>query len=139
MNGQGTNAIKVKFGNSSGNVSVYLSDGCGNTTTTSLVVTVGGALAAQTALSLEAAKGHLEIYPNPTNSIATIVFDAKKGSKYQIVVTDVIGKPVIKTSGIGGFSKNTIQLNMNDQANGTYFITLITKDATRTAKLYKEK
>jgi len=136
--GQGTNTIRVKFGTSSGNVSVFLSNSCGHTATSSLFVTVGGALAAQSVQTIATAKDHLKIYPNPTTSIATVEFNGKKGSKYQLVVTDAIGKPVIITSGIAGM-ENMVHLNMDKQAGGMYLVTLITAEGTKTAKLYKEK
>jgi hypothetical protein len=137
--GQGTNVIRVKFGTTSGNISVYLSNVCGHTATSSLFVSVGGALTSQTAQRLETADDYLKIYPNPTTSIANVEFNAKKGSKYQIVVTDVIGKTVTITSGIAGATVNTVQLSLNKNAAGAYLVTLITPEGTRTAKLYKEK
>jgi len=137
--GQGTNVIRVKFGTTSGNVSVFLSNTCGQTATSSLAVTVGGALAAQSVQTITAVKDYLKIYPNPTSSVATLEFNAEKGSKYQIVVTDVVGKPIITTSGVAGATANTLQLDMNKHAAGMYLVTLITAEGAKTAKLYKEK
>jgi len=137
--GQGTNVIRVKFGTTSGNVSVFLSNTCGQTATSSLAVPVGGALAAQSVQTITAVKDYLKIYPNPTSSVAPLEFNAEKGSKYQIVVTDVVGKPIITTSGVAGATANTLQLDMNKHAAGMYLVTLITADGAKTAKLYKEK
>jgi len=40
MSGQGTNSINVSIGSNSGNVTVYASNGCGNSNTQSLAITV---------------------------------------------------------------------------------------------------
>jgi hypothetical protein len=136
--GQGTSSIRVTFGTTSGNVSVFLSNACGKTATSSLFVTVGGALAAQNFKTALSENLYLKVYPNPAASIATVAFNARSDIKYEIVVTDLVGKAILKTSSVTVAGENTVQLNMSKYSAGTYLVTLITAEGTKTVKLYKE-
>jgi len=135
--GQGTNVIRVKFGSSSGNVSVYLSNACGRTATASLFVTVSSAFA-QSVQSITTANSYLRVYPNPATSIATVAFDAKQGIKYEILVRDLAGKSIIRESAVTKAGENKVPLNMDKYANGAYLVTLLTAEGYKTVKLYKE-
>ncbi|MEP7318996.1 MAG: T9SS type A sorting domain-containing protein [Panacibacter sp.] len=83
---------------------------------------------------------YMQVYPNPVQSTATLVFSAEKANtRYQVVVTDVNGKAVLTSTGITNSGRNVLQLNMNQYANGMYLVKLIGDGETRTIKLYKEK
>jgi hypothetical protein len=138
--GQGTNSIMVNFANASGSVRVFLSNACSQTSTASLpVIVFSGFFTKDFKNAVAAPESDVKVYPNPANSIVTVTFNSKQESKYEIVVTDLIGKPIIKTSGISLTGRNEIKLDMSKYALGMYLITLAAEESTRTIKLYKEK
>jgi hypothetical protein len=69
---------------------------------------------------------NLQIFPNPNNGQFTVTFNATKNiSDAQLIVTNITGQQVYveKYSNISNtFSKN---INLNGQAAGVYFITLV--------------
>jgi len=139
--GQGTNAIKVSWGTTSGYITIFESNACGASPTGRLFVTASAPVALQaTSESLPTGKQSFTVYPNPTTSTATIAFDQlTPGSKYEIHVTDIMGKTIIKQSAIANGVKNTSQLDLSKYPNGIYIVTLITNEEAKTLKVYKEK
>ncbi|HRH51555.1 MAG TPA: T9SS type A sorting domain-containing protein, partial [Panacibacter sp.] len=139
--GQGTNKIKVTFGTTGGFVRVNVTNACGSSPNGKLAVTIGVVAKSQgVSEKLTQATTYIKVYPNPVQSIATLVFSAQKANiRYEIVVTDVKGKAILTRSGITNTGQNMLKFNMNGYANGMYLVQLISDGETRTMKLYKEK
>ncbi len=111
VSGQGTFKITVNFGTTSGYVKVTVSNTCGTAPQGKVYVTVGGSSKVTNDVI---AKSYLRAYPNPTQSIANVLFNADKtGSKYEIVVTDVYGKAILRKSGVTNIGDNMLQLDMS--------------------------
>jgi hypothetical protein len=70
------------------------------------------------------------IYPNPTSGQFTVELSTDNA---EIIVTDILGKQIIKTQTI----HNTKNLQLED--NGIYFISITTKQGTITRKLIVNK
>jgi len=139
ISGQGTNAITVNFGTRSGYINIYESNECGASPTGRVYVTVSAPLSAQAANAF-AGKEHFTVYPNPTTSTATISFDQlAQGSKYEIRVTDIMGKIIMKQSAIANSGQNIRQLDLSNYPSGIYIVTVISNEGTKTLKVYKEK
>lgn len=64
-----------------------------------------------------------KLYPNPNNGSFTLAYDLKKNNDAEVLIYDVTGKVVYKTS-LDNLD-NMKQINTNNLHNGIYFIQLI--------------
>jgi hypothetical protein len=64
-----------------------------------------------------------KLYPNPNNGSFTLAYDLKKNNDAEVLIYDVTGKVVYKTS-LDNL-ENMKQINTNNLNNGIYFIQLI--------------
>ncbi len=141
LSGQGTSSITVKWGNNSGLVKVTAGNSCGTSATTSLSVTVGAAFASSSSVEItnNVAVAPTAVYPNPARDIAYVRFNADKEYKYTIEVSDLTGKPVIRTTGNTIKGTNTIHMDIHSISNGTYIVSIFNEKGERkTLKLVKE-
>lgn len=101
--------------------------GCSNTATTTVIV------ANCTGLNNNGTNnGLVTIYPNPTNGI--FVLSTSSTSNKSIEITDVTGKVVLNQTS----SDEKIQINMNEKANGVYYLKLISDKTTLVFKVIKQ-
>ncbi len=138
LSGQGTNRVQIQFPNSTGSgfVKVTVSNACGSSPQGKKAVTVGGA--AKTSVDV-IAKTTLKAYPNPTQAIATVIFSSlKQDLKYELVITDMRGKELLRKSGFTMLGQNMTDLDLSRFANGMYLVSLVTNNKVETLKLYKE-
>jgi hypothetical protein len=75
---------------------------------------------------------NFKIYPNPTNGILNI--NANSDTYYDIVLTDINGKIIIKKESLHNI--NNIDISKLDK--GVYFVTLTSNLSTRTSKIIKK-
>ncbi len=80
--------------------------------------------------SEEPISSDLVLYPNPTNGEFFISF-AAEDVDFHIIITDVTGKTVYTTSGIGHDQK----VSLEGQASGVYFVRISTNAMTETRKV----
>ncbi len=138
LSGQGTNRVQIQFPNSTGSgfVKVTVSNACGSSPQGKKAVTVGGA--AKTSVDV-IAKTTLKAYPNPTQSIATVVFSSlTQDKKFELIVTDMRGKELLRKSGFTMMGQNMTDLDFSRFANGMYLVSLVTENKVETLKMYKE-
>jgi hypothetical protein len=89
--GQGTRTIKVRFGNSAGNITVKANNGCGSSPLRTLAIAMP---------CRESEDGLLEnnfditVYPNPTGMQFTFRIDAPGIDKYNLRIFDLTGRMV---------------------------------------------
>jgi hypothetical protein len=85
--------------------------------------------------------GAVNLYPNPTSDLTTLVIDAKNVLSLNITVMDVTGKivltPVVNQNIITG--ENKFSFNTSTLSNGIYFVTLNTNKGKETVKLIVNK
>ncbi len=68
-------------------------------------------------------------YPNPSTGIINLNSTNLAGKNYEVMVHDIVGSLIVK-------EKNTTQINLSEQMNGVYFITLtMDKGETITKKV----
>ena len=147
--GQGTNSITVNFGTSSGNVSADITNACGTGPRVSKAVTVAASKPANTSQIFTTKTApvnqiltttYFSVYPNPAQSNATIVFSSqKKGSKFEVVISNTIGETLLTNSGVTIAGKNMMQFDLSNFINGMYLVRLITEENIQTQKLLKER
>jgi hypothetical protein len=74
------------------------------------------------------------VYPNPNNGIVYIVSSQTNKKIQQILMMDLQGK-LIKS--INNIDESTFQLNIEDLANGVYFLDISYKNEKQTVKIIK--
>lgn len=66
---------------------------------------------------------HLDVYPNPANSIINVEYDLKQGQRVSLEFTNILGHKVFEESlPING---NKMTVDVSDWAKGMYFYTLL--------------
>jgi len=72
---------------------------------------------------------NISIYPNPLTGIVNFDNTYLSGKNYEVSVYDIVGKLILK-------EKNTNKINLSQQMNGVYFITIaVEKGETITKKI----
>ena len=138
-NGQGTNIITVKFGTTGGNISVDITNACGTAPRASKAITIGLARPAP-ADQILTTKTYFSIYPNPAQTNATLVFSSlKTGSKFEVIVSNTLGKPLFTKSGLISSGKNIIPFDLGKLTKGMYLVTLKTEETIQIQKLFKQE
>ena len=79
----------------------------------------------------------LAIYPNPNNGRFTLDFEADEGGDVSIMLTNLLGQNVRQWKDYADKGRFTMQIDISDLANGTYFITIDNGVEKNTAKLIK--
>ena len=139
-NGQGSNTITVKFGTTGGNISVDITNACGTAPRASKAVTIGLARSAAPADQIITAKPYFSIYPNPAQSNAAVVFSSlKTGSKFEVIISNTLGKPLFTKSGVINSGKNTVPFDLGKLTKGMYMVTLKTEETIQIQKLFKQE
>jgi len=73
---------------------------------------------------------NINIYPNPSTGI----YNLQTNTDIEITLTDVLGKIVLTKK----INAGTYQLNLTEQANGTYFIKAISNGQVKSKRLIKQ-
>lgn len=135
VSGQGTYKLNVIWGNDSGNLSVTGSNSCATSQTRTLFVSI-----ATPPKTLSNDKDAIAtIYPNPTASNASIAFTSPKITAYELTVTNMSGKPLIKQKGTANAGKNTTDLNISNFNRGVYLVNIKYADnSTQVLKINKQ-
>ncbi|MDR1724957.1 MAG: T9SS type A sorting domain-containing protein [Bacteroidales bacterium] len=85
--------------------------------------------------------GSLNMYPNPAKSSATLAYTLKNAGEVSIVVTDIMGREIVKLNegkkAAGINYESTI--NTSNLVNGTYFYTISVNGAKQTNKFVVNK
>jgi hypothetical protein len=81
---------------------------------------------------------YLQAYPNPANNITTAVFNSVNGGRYDIILLNVLGQPVIKENGEAVPGNNTHTLHVEGVPKGLYTLILHEKDSVSETKIVIE-
>ena len=98
-----------------------------NSESRKMKVVEGGGCRLSASTAVEKLSG-LSAYPNPTPGKLTVKFNTETKSKFNLKVTDMLGKAVISDviSTVAG--ENTKDLDLSSLAKGMYFLTMDTED-----------
>lgn len=75
----------------------------------------------------------VSMYPNPTTGLFTLWFNNPRGGEVYYTVTDLAGHQVKQGNELS--SKNKVNVDLADQSNGVYFITLHVGESAITKKV----
>ena len=76
---------------------------------------------------------NIDVFPNPTSGELTILANFSSAEELQIQIFNVIGQPVVNQSFTG--TNLNLQLNLAEQAAGTYFLKMQSKNGMISRKL----
>ena len=115
VSGQGTNSIIINFGSNAGNVSVYASNSCANSTIKSLAVSI-------TCRSEDFTDNKIELFPNPASENINIVFingnlEAGRLKIYNSIGQLMLNEEILMTSG-----QNEKAVDVSMFAKGGYLL-----------------
>ncbi|MEO6884151.1 MAG: T9SS type A sorting domain-containing protein, partial [Bacteroidia bacterium] len=83
---------------------------------------------------------YLDIYPNPTNSIANVAFGMKQSENVLITVYNMLGQKVMTDNeGVLAQGQHIIQLDGSNLTNGIYFVNIIANNNSITKKVIISK
>lgn len=83
--------------------------------------------------------GRIELFPNPSQGIVQLEFQAEEAAKYRLSLQDVSGAIVFHESFDADAGKLSRQLHLNEIDPGLYFLTLKSKTGSTTKKLVISK
>jgi lysyl endopeptidase len=109
-------------------VTLILDNG-GCTDTVSVVVTITSGIGIEENDLIDM----VQIYPNPSTGLVSLVLDMDVEDKTKVDVLDAIGKVVYSTQLMEG--NKTYQIDLSDQAEGLYFLNLKVGNETVTKKI----
>ncbi len=81
----------------------------------------------------------MNLYPNPSNSTATIRFNSPKSSIVKLSVFNTLGKVVMTKTIDSKYGENEFNLNVKDLSSGIYICSLESEGKTLTKKLIVSK
>nr|MBK9652417.1 HYR domain-containing protein [Bacteroidota bacterium] len=130
VSGQGTTSIVVNWGNINGVIKCKGNNLCGSGLDGTLPVSF---TCKEDGSALDISE--LALYPNPTDNLATLDFDAFVDGNATLIITDMVGR-VVSTENFDvteGNNKRTI--DVNQFAKGTYLIKVSCEGSTRIVRL----
>jgi hypothetical protein len=79
------------------------------------------------------------VYPNPTQGAAQVVFSTNSDTKVTVELFDITGNrvAVLYQGDVQEGVNNTYDFDLSQFANGTYMVRLTTNDASITKRLVK--
>jgi hypothetical protein len=123
-------------------LSVYASNGCGNSPVRSKTITVNLNCKLEAdvpvAESQQLSFSSLSLYPNPTSGKAMIEFDATKDCRYKLIVYDFTGRILINEDLVAVEGLNSKEINLENVAKGIYMVSVRAGERAQTLRLIVE-
>jgi hypothetical protein len=129
--GQGTTSITVLFGGTSGNVSVYASNFCGSSATTTRAVNVTCRIAG------DAASENFSVFPNPANDKINVSISGMDNAQIRVELFDLLGKSVYLNSGKSELDYLST-IDIGHLSSGIYLLKVQYMDVVKMVKVVKE-
>jgi hypothetical protein len=95
-----------------GSLSVYATNGCGDSPTTSVSNTC----------RIANPETETKVFPNPTNGQLTVEFSSQAGGKYTITVTDMTGRVVLSNDLTARPGLNQHEMDLGFANAGLYMV-----------------
>lgn len=131
--GQGTPNVAIRFGIDNSFISVTAASGCGISKTKTIYVQMNPPDTANIQ-----GKPAITLYPNPTTTVASVSFTAARATKYEVTLTNMMGKQLLKQQGNASQGKNKIDLNVAHLNKDIYLVNLKYDNNTTLLKLQKQ-
>jgi PKD repeat protein len=129
--GQGTVQIKVRFGNSAGNITVKANNSCGSGPVRTLAIAMPCKEAPE---DISSSGFDVTVYPNPTESDFIFLINSSSTDSYSINIFDVTGRIVEAHSTISAAKEFKCGAKLTD---GIYFAEVVLAGEREVIKLVK--
>ena len=130
--GQGTVQIKVRFGNSAGNITVTAINSC----VSSPIRTLAIAMPCREGEEISESDFDIKVFPNPSSDDFTFVINASTNNFFSINIFDLTGRIVESHENISANKEFKCGGNLID---GIYFAEIISGDKREILKLIKQR
>jgi hypothetical protein len=130
--GQGTFKIKVRFGNSAGNITVKANNACGSGPVRTLAI----AMPCRNAEDAFEDIFDVTAYPNPAASDFTVLVNSSDNDSYSITIFDLTGRVAEAHKNISANREFKCGEALRD---GVYYAEIISGDSRKVLKLVKQK
>lgn len=137
QSGQGTPTVNIKFGTGNATLLITASSACGISKTKTVQIT-GVTPIASLSLNAAQSKPVISLYPNPAANTASIAFTAPKPAKYELTLTNMMGKTLLRQKGNVNTGTNKINLDIATLNKDMYVVNLKYDDNTVQLKLQKQ-
>ncbi len=77
----------------------------------------------------------LNVYPNPANDHATVVFSSDNTNDYTLKLVDITGRTILSEVHSSAIGDNQVELGLTNIAKGLYFINIETNDQKLVTKI----
>jgi len=81
---------------------------------------------------------HFNIYPNPASSEINLSFNLESSETVDLIIKDVTGKLIQSNSIDAKSGKNLVMMDLENQSNGLYFITIKSQTSEHTSQFVKK-
>jgi PKD-like domain/SprB repeat/Secretion system C-terminal sorting domain len=134
--GQDSWKVTITWGILDGGVNVKANNSCGTSGSATIDVKINPVVPAVSITSdmltkNDSINSNITIIPNPARDYAQLVFRTAKTSACNIELTDINGKIVWKKKFVLFAGQNREKINVQQFAEGLYFITIIYEDGSR--------
>lgn len=136
QSGQGTPTAYIKFGTGNATISITASSACGISKTKTIAITIRQP--AGTAINIANNRPAINLYPNPAANTAAVTFTAVNPAKYELTVTNMMGKTLLTKKGNVNSGSNKIDMNIATLRKDTYVVNLKYDDKAVQLKLQKQ-
>lgn len=80
----------------------------------------------------------IEVFPNPTDGQLSVSILDWDGKDLELILTDARGRLVYNESFDGVYGNHILQLDLNEEAKGVYFLQLRTENERKTVKIIRQ-
>jgi len=136
QSGQGTPHVVIKFGTVNTTISMTAASGCGISKTKTIPITVNPPPGTNSVTTENSPV--IALYPNPAVNMASVSFTALKQAKYEVTLTNMMGKTLLKQKGNVKAGSNKIYLNVATLNKDMYVVNLKYDDKAVQLKLQKQ-
>ncbi|HLG34523.1 MAG TPA: DNRLRE domain-containing protein [Bacteroidia bacterium] len=130
--GQGTVQIKVRFGNSAGNITVKANNACGSGPIRSLAI----AMPCREGENISSNDFDVNVFPNPSSSDFTFVINSSENNSCTISIFDLTGRVVEAYKNVSVNEEFKCGKALTD---GIYYAEIISGDQRKVLKLVRQR
>lgn len=130
VSGQGTTAITVNFGSTTGKVGCTAKNACGNRGTSTVTISFNCRTAMQAGSDMD-----LNIIPNPASEYTDVVFETSYSGNATLTLTDYTGRVILNRDIQINEGRNSISIDLTGYSKGVYLVNLFQNGNISRSKL----
>ncbi len=135
QSGQGTTAVSVLWGATSGNVGVYSTNSCSSSAVRTLVVSVTCREEQMQQTTID--NGNLLVYPNPASDKVNVQLSDNENKISELILLNTLGEKVMDQKSFGD-NAGKLSVSIKSLPAGIYFLKVITGTEILNSKISKK-